>query len=70
MKFNPIAINQCAHSVDTLPKGKSLILMAEAHFAPKNTLLFGTLCFSRAKHTWQPKTLGKVRIYSSAHLPP
>ena len=43
---------------------------AEAHFAPKNTLLLGTFCFSRVEHTWQPNTLGKVTIYSSAHLAP
>ena len=43
---------------------------AEAHFAPKNTLLKGTFCFSRAEHTWHPNTLGKVTIYSTAHFAP
>ena len=41
-------------------------LMAEAHFASKNTLLLGTLCFLRAEHTLQPNTLCKVTIYSPA----
>ena len=27
------------------------VFTAEAHFAPKNTLLKGTFCFSRAEHT-------------------
>ena len=44
--------------------------MAEAHFAPKNTLLLGTLCFSRAEHILQPKTLCKVTNYFLAHLGP
>jgi hypothetical protein len=51
-------------------KSSHIYSLAEAHFAPKNTLLLGTLCFSRAEHILQPKTLCKVTNYFLAHLGP
>ena len=47
------------------PKDPKMVPQCLTH-----TLLQRTPCFSRAQHTWQPKKLDKVTIYSSSHLAP